>query len=117
MELKKLEEAIAESWEIDTCYPPWQDRWSEENPALGQCAVTSLVVQDYLGGELVYCMHNHHYWNRLPSGKEIDFTRQQFPEGTQVCADSLRGREELLSGEIVERYEILRMRVKGKVGF
>lgn len=41
-------EAIRKSWSRETCYPEDQDRWSETNPAIGQCAVTALLVQDIL---------------------------------------------------------------------
>lgn len=75
-----LQYALSTSWDKETCYPRCKDNRTPENPALGQCAVTALIVQDYFGGELVNCLHTHHYRNRLPDGQEIDFTKQQFPE-------------------------------------
>ena len=67
--LKELEKAIRRAWKEDTCYPPWRGAWSEENPAWGHCAVTSLVVQDYFRGDIVYCKHEAHFWNMLPRGE------------------------------------------------
>jgi hypothetical protein len=49
--LGELEAAIRSAWGSDTTDEP--ELWSGENPALGQCAVTALVVREYLGGEIV----------------------------------------------------------------
>lgn len=83
-----LHEAIRDSWSADTSSDPG---WSAGNPALGQCAVTSLLLQAALGGELAWARAVppggdpvSHYWNLLPGGIEEDRTRCQFPEGTQV---------------------------------
>jgi len=121
MLIEKLEKAIRESWDRDTCYPGCADQWTPENPAWGQCAITALIVQDYLGGELLYCQHNHHYWNLLPDQREVDFTRFQFPEGTVICIDGTKTREYLLESEAAikaqtpQRYELLKSRVEEKI--
>lgn len=62
------------------------EQWSPQNPARGQCAVTALIVQELVGGELLLAdVHNHdgsrqgvHFWNRLAGGLEVDLTREQF---------------------------------------
>ena len=84
--LVELERAIRESWAADTVDP--DDGWSADNPARGQCDVTALVLHDFLGGELmasdVFLDGDRimaHMWNRLPSGIEVDLTREQFHEG------------------------------------
>ena len=84
--LAQLEEAIRRSWGPDTVDP--DDGWSDDNPARGQCDVTSLVVNDLLGGELaaadVFLDGQRimaHMWNRLSSGIEVDLTREQFRQG------------------------------------
>ena len=74
-------EAIRSSWCRMTAYPPDADRWHSGRPSIGQCAVTALVVQDYLGGEIVRGIvegYGSHYWNRLALGEEIDLTRGQY---------------------------------------
>ena len=84
--LADIERAIRSSWSEETCDPVALDEWSTENPSRGQCAVTSLVVQDFLGGELLLAevlnadgsRQGLHYWNRLASGVEVDLTREQF---------------------------------------
>jgi len=116
MNLDDLKKALEKSWCKETCYPGLMDDWSEENPSLGQCAVTCLVVQDYLGGDILYCKHLHHYWNEV-DGEEIDFTRDQFKNKT-VCMDEKRTRVYLLNSKgarearTPERYELLKERVE-----
>ena len=84
--LVQLEQAIRASWGPDTVDP--DDGWAPDNPARGQCDVTCLVVNDLVGGELASAdvlldgeRIMAHMWNRLPSGIEIDLTREQFVHG------------------------------------
>ena len=51
IDIHTLITALKRSWSAETAYDA--SDWSPQNPARGQCAVSSLVVQDYLGGELV----------------------------------------------------------------
>ena len=87
--LTELEEAIRASWGLDTADA--DNDWTPENPSCGQCDVTSLVVHDLLGGELlgsdVYLDGERvegHMWNRLASGIEVDLTRDQSQRGEAV---------------------------------
>ena len=84
--LAQLEDAIRRSWGPDTVEP--NCGWSPDNPARGQCDVTALVVNDHVGGDLMAAevvldgrRVMAHMWNRLPSGIEIDLTREQFRDG------------------------------------
>jgi len=123
VELNTLEQAIRNSWdETTTSYP---DDWTEDNPAYGQCAVTALVVQDYMGGELVWANvtlpdggTESHYLN-LIDGKEIDLTKKQFPEGSDIPNGVPKTKEfpttkdYVLSYQITQdRYTILKERVE-----
>ncbi len=85
---KTLRSALENSWSKLTSSDPFN--WTANNPSYGQCAVTSLVVQDYLGGEIVWAnvvvskgYEVSHYFNKIES-KEKDFTCIQFPEGTII---------------------------------
>lgn len=115
--IELIYEALRKSWSKETSYPSTQKDWSDKNPAFGQCAVTALVVQDYFGGELLYCKHYNHYWNRLPNGREIDLTRLQFENKVTPCADGIISREYILESECakkaltLERYILLKNRV------
>jgi hypothetical protein len=61
--------------------------------------VTSLVVQDIFGGELLAAgvfrdgeRVESHMWNRLPGGIELDLTRDQFTNGEVIGEPSVRER-------------------------
>lgn len=77
MDIATLKKLFQLSWCAETAYGLWHSRC----PSLNQCAVTSLVAQDYLGGNILRReMTNHlfHYLNQPPEGIEIDFTQDQF---------------------------------------
>jgi hypothetical protein len=46
-----LYRAISRIWSEDTASPA--NAWSPSNPAQNHCSITSLVVQDYFGGEIL----------------------------------------------------------------
>ncbi len=50
--LAQLEQAIRESWSLDTAEEE-DEGWTPENPSRGQCDVTTLVVHDLLDGERI----------------------------------------------------------------
>ncbi|WP_456955912.1 YunG family protein [Geodermatophilus sp. SYSU D00867] len=60
--------------------------WSPGDPARGQRGATALVLHDLLGGDLLLAevrrtdgsRQGVHWWNRLPGGREVDLTREQF---------------------------------------
>lgn len=128
MKLSDLEKVITYSWNKDTSADP--DNWTRENPSYGQCAVTALVVQDYLGGKIVNALVDvgkdkpeSHYFNNI-KGYEFDLTRDQFPietnipEGVDKKKDLETTRDYVLSYKpTAERYEILKKRVEVCLGF
>ena len=72
--LLDLYNQLLQAWGLDT-----SSKWQASNPALGQCSVTALVVQDRLGGEILKTDVNGswHFYNQL-NGKRVDFTMRQF---------------------------------------
>ena len=76
---EEVKSIIKISWTKETAYPGCQEEWSEKNPSLGQCAVTSLIVNDFFGGKIMRCMCNgiSHYYN-LVNNEIIDLTVGQF---------------------------------------
>jgi len=107
-----LRKALERAWRRNTSADP--DGWSAANSAWGQCAVTALIVQDFFGGVLIRSVIAgvSHYWNRLPSGEEADFTRHQFREAPELSPAEVRDREYVLSFHLTqERYRILRQAV------
>lgn len=116
--LSQLEQAIRSSWDRETAEGP--DEWSEDNPALGNCAVTALVVRDYLGGRLVVAgvvrdgvRVDRHVWNVLPSGLAVDLSRDQFRDGERLEAP--QPLDEPAVPGTQERYELLAARVRERL--
>ena len=109
--LPDLVVALRRAWAADTST---SSAWCPENAALGQCAVTALIVQDLLGGDLIrskVAQDVSHYWNRLPDGNELDLTRSQFDSFRLVAPIEVRTREYVLSfPDTQRRYDILRAR-------
>ncbi|HSH55493.1 MAG TPA: hypothetical protein VK983_01545 [Candidatus Limnocylindrales bacterium] len=118
---QNLELAIQKSWCKETSA---NSGWSEENPSLGQCAVTACVVQDYLGGDILNSVvtlpdgkTDSHYFNTI-DGQIEDLTRQQFPAGSQFTEGQPKTkglattRDYCLSYEETrKRYEVLKEKV------
>ena len=120
IDMLKLRQAIEASRKSDTAY-----LYVEElgNPALGQCYVTSRVVQHYfpeaeiVEGEVQTPKGiEKHFWNVFKSnGKElhIDLTWQQFPPVSIVKDWKIRDRHTLNdTPPTVERVELLLSRVR-----
>ena len=109
-----LFDAIRLAWAADTSTDPG---WSTKCPARGQCAVTALVIQDYLGGELMRAEVEgiSHYWNQV-SGGEIDLTREQFTKFEPGTIRNRSRRYVLSFSETVRRYETLKERVAMTLG-
>jgi len=108
---EELIRAITSAWGPGTSNDA--EAWTPANPALGQCAVTALVVQDFLRGRILRTVVGgvSHYWNELPSGEELDLTRCQFASYEATGRD-YRTREYVVSfPETRERYQRLRAAV------
>ncbi len=126
--LSELELALVNSWSKETSLDP--DNWAPANSALGQCAVTALIINDYLGGELVWAEVSlpngekiSHYFN-LINKKEIDLTRKQFPKGAKIPKGISKKknfsttREYVLShSETQKRYEKIKKEVQKYFNF
>ncbi|MBT2367009.1 alpha/beta hydrolase [Streptomyces sp. ISL-10] len=123
--LTDLEGALRASWAADTCSPDDVARaaWSGDNPAWGHCDITALVVHDVLGGDLAVGevrlgaeQRGYHWWNVLPSGVEIDLTREQFRVGEVVTGRRIVPRPVGRPLRRAEEYGLLRGRVEARLG-
>ncbi|MEV3854408.1 hypothetical protein AB0J38_08795 [Streptomyces sp. NPDC050095] len=123
-DLREIDAALRASWAADTTEPVGGHRWSPGNPAWGHCDITALVVHDLFGGELICgevyltdgSQEGFHWWNRLPSGVELDLTREQFVLGETITAARVVERP---PGPLKRRwaeYLVLRERVEGRLG-
>ena len=76
-----LFEYLLEIWCRETSYPSCQDEYCyEEDPTLGQCAITAMLVHDIFGGTIhkIYLDGGGtHYFNKI-NDKYIDLTSDQF---------------------------------------
>ncbi len=119
MTLADIERIVRSSWGPDT-YPPDASRpWDPGNPARGQCGVVALVINDLLGGELIRAeVHvngervDFHWWNRMPTGLEIDLTREQFRSDEVLTgAVAITRPPTTAMKRMRAEYELLRQRV------
>jgi hypothetical protein len=122
MELpSKLRQAVRQSWDAETCYPVQKKEWKKELPEIGQCAITALLLQDYLGGDIAFNEANDHFWNVLSNGEMIDLTRNQFQDSVEFTVDTFCNRDEILHSKEADRqntfhrYALLKQRVENKL--
>lgn len=101
---------------LNILYKCWSinssSKWTLDNPAKGQCGVTSLVVNDFFGGDILKTKTSEgwHYYNRIDS-KCFDFTQSQFLE-KPIYLDVLSNREEAFSDTNMEQYNYLKNKIK-----
>jgi hypothetical protein len=121
--LQGVEDAIRRSWSVETCDPTDVPSWTLTNPARGQCAVTTLVVHDLLGGQMLEAevhapdgsRQGFHYWNRL-AGFDLDLTLEQFDSDEVVQAPKLIDWPSGVPWRAHDQYLILRARVYAALG-
>jgi hypothetical protein len=70
----EVQRALRKAWSLSTA-----SQWTADNPAAGQCNVTSLLVHELFGGELLKTPlpAGDHFYNWI-EGKRYDFTASQF---------------------------------------
>ena len=104
--LQDLAVALKDAWSSGT-----SSKWTPENPAKGQCSVTSLVVQDLFGGEILKTQvpGGTHFYNRI-GGARLDLTISQFDQSV-TFDDALSSRAETLADTSLEQYCLLRLRL------
>ena len=71
---ERVRAALETAWSLETA-----KQWSKENPANGQCNVTTVVIHDLFGGEILRTPYPEvwHYYNRI-DGQRFDLTDSQF---------------------------------------
>jgi hypothetical protein len=134
IDLKELKAALRACWSKETSAV--EDFWSPERPSTGQCGPTSLVVQDFLGGDIAHSIvssagkensnckqcpkiiecYGSHIYNVFPYGKRVDLTRCQFPDDFVILREEIIERGRVLGFRETERkYLILRERVNERL--
>ncbi|MEO1287654.1 MAG: hypothetical protein AAFV93_07790 [Chloroflexota bacterium] len=100
--IETIHKALEKSWSIHS-----STKWREDNPALGQCGVTAMVVQDHLGGEILKTKYGDiwHFYNLIDE-TPIDFTKSQF-EAPLDYDNHLSTRDEAFSDTNSQQYSHL----------
>lgn len=108
-----LYRSISRVWSGDTSSP--SDAWSQSNPARNHCSITSLVVQDHFGGEILSTRTSGgtHFYNQI-DGKKWDLTVSQFAEPVPYD-DTLSSRDAALADTSQQKYELLTARLKQSI--
>lgn len=114
MTLELLQKYLYKVYSKDTCYPACKDSWNDKNPTLGHCAIVSLIVNDYFGGEIYKIKVDgiSHYFN-LIDNNVVDFTSNQFNKKIDYNCKIKKDRLEILQDEDTAlRYKMLKMRLQ-----
>jgi hypothetical protein len=109
--LDRLASAIRAAWSCDTA-----KQWTPDNPAAGQCNVTSIVLQELAGGEILKTRigEDWHFDNRVGADR-LDLTAGQFTE--PVAYDDVpTTAQEAFDGVTVNEYQAMKQAVMRSLG-
>ena len=111
-QIEQIMKALYKSWSSDS-----SSKWSQDNPAKGQCGVTALVVNDILGGEIkkTKLPDGWHFYNFI-NGKRYDLTVSQFKEDI-LYMDIPSNRDEAFSDTNEKQYNYLKQSVINQLSF
>lgn len=113
MNLINLKESLYKSYSKDLCYPKVTNNWSSENKTYGMCAITSLIVHDYFGGNIgkIYVDDISHYFNVIDN-EIIDLTKEQFNKDLDYSNYEVISKDILINNENTNnRYILLKRKV------
>ena len=116
---RHLYDLLSDIWCEYTCAPKLRSEWSEENKTLGQCSITSFLVQDIFGGEVYGVPLENggvHCYNIVGKAK-FDLTSEQFQGKPIAYNDDLpQTREKHFADKNkYERYLYLKNELKKKL--
>lgn len=97
---------LSQAWSLES-----SASYTPQNPAKGQCSVSSLVAQDIFGGDILTTKTRGgtHFYNRI-EGKRYDFTISQFDDEISFD-DRPSNREEAFGDTSDVQYKALRRRL------
>ncbi|MCP3368431.1 YunG family protein [Bradyrhizobium cajani] len=107
-----VQTALRKAWSASTA-----SQWTAINPAAGQCNVTSLLIHELFGGDLLKTPlpEGDHFYNRI-EGRRYDFTASQFDQPIDYMdfltnrADAERGATSDQLAELRAAFQENRMR-------
>ena len=113
-EIRALYRRLRRAWCAETCAPRMRKDWSPENPTLGQCSITSFLVQDLLGGKVygVPLKEGGYHCYNVVGEYCFDLTSEQFgDEELNYDGNPEQSRERhFADGDKLARYELLKKR-------
>ncbi len=113
-ELARISNLLSLAWSKETCYLKQAKSWNGDNSSLGQCAVTALVIQDYLGGRIakMYVDKVSHYFN-IVDEEIVDLTAKQFGDVRIDYSNyKIVSRSQILANsDTKSRYLLLRQKI------
>ncbi|WP_244642462.1 hypothetical protein [Phyllobacterium sp. 628] len=102
----ELYQALKSAWSTES-----SGSWSADNPAKGQCSVTSLVVQDLFGGSILKTKtHGGTHFYNVIDGVRWDLTVSQFDRPIPF-EDRPAMREDAMADTSEQLYQALKRRL------
>ena len=116
MNIENIKEILLECYSKDLCYPKVQNEWNDNNKYFGMCAITSLIINDYFGGNIckIYVEGISHYYN-LIEDKIIDLTSSQFNCDIDYKNYQIVDSKKILTDDTKRRYNVLKERLVNKL--
>lgn len=116
MTIEDIQKVLLGCYSKDLCYPKVRDDWSEFNKCFGMGAITSLIINDYFGGDIckIHVDGISHYFN-LIDNKIIDLTSSQFNHEIDYKDYQIMDRQNILTGDTKNRYNKLKARLIKKL--
>ena len=113
--LLELKHFLYSSYQQDTAYISCADEWNDSNPTRGHCAIVSMLVYEYFGGDIQRGYNvkkgEWHYWNVIDD-VIYDFTKEQYKDNN-ICFQNVQSVsfETLMeNNDTRHRYELLKER-------
>ncbi|KAI4452195.1 hypothetical protein C823_006777 [Eubacterium plexicaudatum ASF492] len=109
--INELKHVLFASYSKNTAYHKVKNNWNPFNRYVGQCVITSMIINRMFGG-VILCgfienLNINHYWNSI-NDTEIDLTIEQFTEKPHIVNIKTISFCELYDNEnIRNRYEQL----------
>lgn len=120
------------SWSIETCAAVHRGEWRSTKPDCGQSCVTSLIVQEIMGGKIRRgsvegSNYGLYFLNELSGGRPLELTRSQFHPAAQILPGKEVetvflldpkpiGHDYARAANVPERYALLKRRFLMAVG-
>ena len=117
---RRLYDLLKKLWDRYSCTPRLREKWSEEDPSVGQCTITAVLVQEIFGGR-IFAMTleegGFHHYNEV-DGRIFDLASEQMQGRTLVydCAIERSAQELLERPERHQRYLYLKDKLDRELG-